>query len=55
MTGDFDQYNLDPYVSEKIVREPVTEIIDAAIIGGDLVDCLPLFGYWKQASKIFES
>ena len=34
VTGDFDQYNLDPYVSEKIVREPVTEIIDAAIIGG---------------------
>lgn len=34
VTGDFDQYNLDPYVSEKIVREPVSEIIDAAIIGG---------------------
>ena len=34
VTGDFDQYNLDPYVCEKIVREPVTEIIDAAIIGG---------------------
>ena len=34
MTGDFDQYNLDPYVCEKIAREPVTEIIDAAIGGG---------------------
>ena len=34
VSGDLEQYNQDPYIAKKIVRAPVQEKVDAAIIGG---------------------
>lgn len=34
MTGDFTHYVDDPYISEKIEREPLTDEMDVIVIGG---------------------
>ena len=34
MAGDLESFREDPYITEKIVRGPVTEDCDAVIIGG---------------------
>ena len=34
VAGDFERYEVDPYVEEKLVRDSVDEDIDVAIIGG---------------------
>ncbi|MEC9247673.1 MAG: NAD(P)/FAD-dependent oxidoreductase [Pseudomonadota bacterium] len=34
VVGDLEQYSTDPYITEKVVRTPVKETVDVAIIGG---------------------
>ena len=34
MTGEFAHYLDDPYISEKVEREPVTDEVDVVLIGG---------------------
>ena len=34
VTGDLQRFTDDPYIEAPIVREPVTEEIDVAIVGG---------------------
>lgn len=45
VTGDFSHYIDDPYVAERLVRDPISEDVDAVVIGGG-------FGGQLAASKL---
>jgi hypothetical protein len=39
VAGQFEHFKEDPYITSKIVREPVREDIQVAILGGGLAAC----------------
>ena len=50
--GEFAHYVEDPYVEEEIVREPLFDEVEIAIIGGGLAAFWPVRGCVKRASRI---
>src|SRR3990167_5962245 len=52
-TGAFADFVDDPYLSERLVREPVTEEVDVAIIGGGFGGLLTAVELRRQGISSF--